>query len=113
MSGIVMNNEFTKASVGVYCIGRLVIVAGHRQCLAETADSVTAHLCTAAIGIPQPHHDIDRPSIRSGCAIVWARPDDETIGTESTAAITNRARQCCVAPQWAIDLLEGDHEIVS
>ena len=87
MSSIVMNNKLAKAAIGEHGVGRLMIVAGHCQRLAKTADSIPTHFCTTAIGIPQPHHDIDRSSIRSGCACLGARPNNETVGTEATTAI--------------------------
>ena len=74
--GVVVDDELPEAAVGGHEVGRLVVVAGHGQGLAQAADAVAAHLGPAAVGVPEVHHHVDRPSVGRGLPGRRARADD-------------------------------------
>jgi hypothetical protein len=113
MVGIVVHDQDSFASIGGDSEGDVMLVAGHRQCLPETADPVPAHLSPAAIGIPELHHDID--GLTAGGQLSSSRTctDDEAIGTESASTIAERTSERCIAVQRTVNLLECDEEIVA
>jgi hypothetical protein len=90
-----------------------MFVASHGQGLTETADPVAAHLGSAAVGVPELHHDVDGFTVGTRLSGGWARSDDEAIGTESAPTIAKRTSEHCVAVERTIDLLECDEEIVA
>ena len=97
MVGIIVHDQDSLASIGGDTEGDVMLVAGHRQCLPETADPVAAHLGPAAISVPELHHDIDGFTVGTRLSGDWTCADDEAIGTESAPTIAECASDRCVA----------------
>lgn len=110
--GIVVDDEFAQPCVGADDIHGLVIVAGHRKGLAETADAVPTHLGPASVCIPQVHHDIDRFTVGVDLTGNRQGSDDEPVGTDATTTITQGPRHCGVAVKRSVDLLERNDEVI-
>jgi hypothetical protein len=113
MRGIVVHNEFTKTPIGQDGVSGLVVVTSYCECLTETSNAVAAHLSAAAIGIPKVHHHIDWFAIGTSGIDCGTRPNDETVGTNAPATVTESASQGGIAVKRSVDFLESNGEIVA
>jgi hypothetical protein len=110
---IVVHNEFSKAPIGEDGVCGLVVVTSHRQRLTKTANAVATHFGAAAIGIPKLHYDIDVFAIGTSRTGGGARPNDETVGTDTPTTVAKSAGQGGITMKRSVDFLKSDNEIVA
>ena len=113
MGGVVVHDQRAVSSIGGHREGDLMLVAGHRQRLSEASDAVAAHLGSAAVGVPEMHHHVDRSTIGPEAADLGTGADDEAVGTETSTAIAQGACDGRIAVDRSVDVLEGHEEIVA